>query len=327
VQSGALDAGDVHVFVGDRLAAVIERKTIPDLAASMCDGRLREQKARLQAMVLAARHDAGGTDEGLAVVYVIEGASWTWGDGLRLASNVRASSLQGTVLSIALAGNRNRNRNRNRTRTPPGSVGDAKEDSALPAAEGDVVDDTAAEADDAVRSTVVWTRDVEDTAAFVCRLANHLARQAPPGGTPGTPGTPGNARASSSSKESYQRAACAAVSVKKRGNLDHELCFLQQLCQIPGVSPRLAAVVAKGLEVTCMAELVRKLSADTPVGKKTPAGKAGGRGKGGSASSSSPWETLGRLPGVGDKTVANFAAFLFGGAPASTSVAPTEAPP
>ena len=42
-----LDLGDIIFTKDDETVMVIERKTISDLKASICDGRNREQKARL----------------------------------------------------------------------------------------------------------------------------------------------------------------------------------------------------------------------------------------------------------------------------------------
>jgi len=42
-----LDIGDILFRIGDKTILIIERKTIADLKASICDGRSREQKARL----------------------------------------------------------------------------------------------------------------------------------------------------------------------------------------------------------------------------------------------------------------------------------------
>jgi ERCC4-type nuclease len=75
----ALDYGDVHIQIlpastslsgcdaVDERRWVFERKTTADLAASINDGRYREQKMRLQA------HVAKG-----CVGYILEGASWSW---------------------------------------------------------------------------------------------------------------------------------------------------------------------------------------------------------------------------------------------------------
>jgi len=45
-----LDIGDFHIKVDEQLAIVIERKTLADLAASIKDGRYKEQKARMKAI-------------------------------------------------------------------------------------------------------------------------------------------------------------------------------------------------------------------------------------------------------------------------------------
>ena len=42
-----LDIGDILFRTGGEIVLIIERKTITDLKASICDGRAREQKARL----------------------------------------------------------------------------------------------------------------------------------------------------------------------------------------------------------------------------------------------------------------------------------------
>ncbi len=75
VQRAALDVGDIVFRRGDQELAILERKTVEDLAASQKDGRYREQRARL----LAKK----GT--GVAVGYVLEAPDWsatlsrTWG--------------------------------------------------------------------------------------------------------------------------------------------------------------------------------------------------------------------------------------------------------
>jgi len=42
-----LDIGDILFRIGEEIVLVIERKSVADLGASICDGRAREQKARL----------------------------------------------------------------------------------------------------------------------------------------------------------------------------------------------------------------------------------------------------------------------------------------
>ena len=50
VEYSNLDIGDYHFYYNNELVLLIERKTINDLAASIKDGRHREQKSRLETM-------------------------------------------------------------------------------------------------------------------------------------------------------------------------------------------------------------------------------------------------------------------------------------
>jgi len=43
----ALDIGDIQIKRGDDILVLIERKTVSDLKSSICDGRAKEQKARI----------------------------------------------------------------------------------------------------------------------------------------------------------------------------------------------------------------------------------------------------------------------------------------
>lgn len=58
-----LDIGDIVFKNGDETILVIERKTVPDLKASICDGRGREQKTRLLGTTCKSR-----------IMYLIEGS-------------------------------------------------------------------------------------------------------------------------------------------------------------------------------------------------------------------------------------------------------------
>ena len=63
-----LDVGDIQIKVDDQILFVYERKTIEDLAASIQDGRYREQKARLISLFpsMGQRH---------RITYIIEDTS------------------------------------------------------------------------------------------------------------------------------------------------------------------------------------------------------------------------------------------------------------
>ncbi len=66
VQRVALEVGDIVFRRGEDLA-ILERKTVEDLAASQKDGRYREQRARLLAR----------KGSGVAVGYVLEAPAWS----------------------------------------------------------------------------------------------------------------------------------------------------------------------------------------------------------------------------------------------------------
>ena len=97
------------------------------------------------------------------------------------------------------------------------------------------------------RVPVVYTRDVADTAAFL-RRAGALLTAAPP-----PPSACGG----------YAGAACraSAVRAKKRDNVDGRQCYLQQLCQVPGVSYGLATAIAGTPGFGSMRELLGTLEA------------------------------------------------------------------
>lgn len=62
-----MDIGDIQIYVNNKLFIVIERKTIKDLVASIKDGRYREQKIRLKALVDKEENKY------TKIIYLIEG--------------------------------------------------------------------------------------------------------------------------------------------------------------------------------------------------------------------------------------------------------------
>ena len=88
--------GDVEIVVGGERRLVIERKTLADLAASIKDGRYREQKARLLGNVAAS-----------GVMYVIETGvagfalpGFAFDDRMRSIGGIQPATLQGSVVSM-----------------------------------------------------------------------------------------------------------------------------------------------------------------------------------------------------------------------------------
>jgi ERCC4-type nuclease len=198
---------------------VVERKTLADLAASIKDGRYREQKARLLANVGTA-----GT------LYVLEGATFCFDARMRGgAGGLPPATLQSAAVSMLVR--------------------------------------------DGVR--LVQSRDVDDTAAFLLAAARKLR--------------PLSGRTVESAAAGYAAAACAsAVKAKKRENVTPVQCFVQQLCQLPGVSVRVAGTLQGAFG--SMAELY---------GELTPLAHAGRAAR------------LASLPGIGSKSAERLCAYLF----------------
>lgn len=104
------------------------------------------------------------------------------------------------------------------------------------------------------RLPVAFTSSVDDTVAFLIRAATALVKGGGGGG---------------GEKEGYSGAACRAsiVKAKKGDNVDPRQCFLQQLCQIPGVSHRIASNIldkttgSEGASNPSISALVRRLDA------------------------------------------------------------------
>jgi ERCC4-type nuclease len=97
------------------------------------------------------------------------------------------------------------------------------------------------------RLPVLFTRSVADTAELLVRIGMFLSRPRPV-----AHGTP------------YEAAACRASTAthsKKRENVDARQCFLQQLCQVPGVSHGIAVGIAATPGFGTMRDLARTLEA------------------------------------------------------------------
>ena len=88
--SAALDCGDIQVCLDGLPVIVLERKTLPDLAQSIKDGRYREQKLRL----LCDKHK-----ERRRVGYVLEGGSWSWDDLPDTVSGMPRRTLQTAAIN------------------------------------------------------------------------------------------------------------------------------------------------------------------------------------------------------------------------------------
>ena len=86
VRRERLDVGDIVVQCSDDSKVCIERKTWPDLCASICDGRLGEQKSRM-------------VEDNVRYVYAIEGAHVEGWNGFYRGS-MRNKSMWGALVKI-----------------------------------------------------------------------------------------------------------------------------------------------------------------------------------------------------------------------------------
>lgn len=186
-----LDIGDVVFKQGEEIVYIIERKTINDLKASICDGRAREQKARLLGCGIPPDR----------ICYVIEGNLNKPFD-FRV-SGMPVSTLLGSIINTQLR--------------------------------------------DGIK--VYKTASVDETALYVQKLFEKLVKDG---------------------KEYFKYGDgngdidnvkyCATLKKKKKDNMTPKNWFIAQLCLIPQVSEKMAAVILN--EYEDMNTLAESLSTD-----------------------------------------------------------------
>jgi len=86
-ESKQLDLGDVSFEKDGQVYALVERKTVLDLAASLCDGRYQEQSFRLLESGIPPHR----------IIYLIEGS-------LHQVKNIPLKTLQSTITSLWMKG-------------------------------------------------------------------------------------------------------------------------------------------------------------------------------------------------------------------------------
>jgi ERCC4-type nuclease len=92
VEVRGLDIGDAQVLVGGEPLVIFERKSQADLAASIVDGRFKEQRARLLATAPSCR----------LVVYVVEMCPGFECDPDAMVGGIRVGAFNGALLSLQL---------------------------------------------------------------------------------------------------------------------------------------------------------------------------------------------------------------------------------
>lgn len=171
IEHVVLDVGDIHIVHEDpSFVLVFERKTLSDLAASIKDGRYKEQKLRMNAY--APQH---------RITYMVEG-----GDCFQLDDH---GGLQTSIFAGMYVHTMYRD-----------------------------------------GMHVMFPRNMQETAKWIMLVAKKCAANP-------------SKFLSSSHTESY--VATCKVKTKKISNITPKTCYILQLCQIPGISHRIAEEIAK----------------------------------------------------------------------------------
>ena len=84
-----LDIGDFILELDGKEIIILERKSLNDIAASICDGRYREQSFRLANFPLHNHN----------IIYIIEGNIQSWKSRI---SRIKSDTIYSTILSIQL---------------------------------------------------------------------------------------------------------------------------------------------------------------------------------------------------------------------------------
>jgi ERCC4-type nuclease len=207
-----LELGDIHVTDSDHnITLVFERKTLSDLAASVKDGRYKEQKRRILSHC-QSKH----------VTYIIEGG------GL-----LPQESKHGLSPSVY---------------------------------EGVYINTMYRDG-----AHVIFVRDSAETAQWILNVATKL-RQNP----------------SKFLTEAGEYVESCKVKSRRCDNITPENCYVMQLCQIPGVSIKIAKTIKE--QYKSMKSLLDALSA-----------------------ASNPYDTLSALPLIGAKKAKVIVSYLLGG--------------
>lgn len=201
-----LEIGDIQVRSTSGNLLVFERKTVSDLAASIKDGRYREQKQRMLASVPAKN-----------ITYVIEGGN----SMMRSSHGLSEDTFQGAFINCMYR--------------------------------------------DGVH--VVFTKDSSETASWIVGVSHRCDKYDVVG-----------------SQEYHHQ---CKVKTKKIDNITPDTCFLLQLCQIPGVSQKIAEIIRD--KYGNMRTLITSLSG-----------------------SATPLSDLTSLPMIGDKKATKICEYLIG---------------
>jgi ERCC4-type nuclease len=182
VISKNLEIGDIHIVTKTGVSLVFERKTLADLAASIKDGRYKEQKHRMLSSI-APRH----------ITYIIEGGQLCGRD----QHGINGTTYEGVYINTMYRDG----------------------------------------------CHVIFVKDVKETAEWLTKVATRCEAH------------PDKFSATQTSEEYHT--SCKAKT-RKIENITPKTCYIMQLCQIPGVSKKVAEVIQTAYPTMCA--LVTKLA-------------------------------------------------------------------
>jgi ERCC4-type nuclease len=170
-----LDLGDIIIRHGEEDVLVMERKSLVDLSASICDGRYKEQKYRLA--------NVFGNDK---ILYVIEGSPWEIHTSKFMGERT-LNVLKGAIINTMVR--------------------------------------------DGIR--VMITKNVESTVAFIIDIYKRMLKDI------------NKYKNIGKNDETNDYVDVLNISANKKNNIDKNVCYIMQLCQVPGISKTVAKVIAE----------------------------------------------------------------------------------
>ena len=204
-----MDIGDIQIYVNNKLFIVIERKTIKDLVASIKDGRYREQKIRLKALVDKEENKY------TKIIYLIEG---------KLLGKQKSSIPNSTIWSTMCKLMMRDNFIVFRTKSLKESVNFIK-----------------TMAEKAIESAKANEKINFDNTDSSNTDSNNSINSSD--NIEGNGGDGGEIHGDNNINNKLFTQYASSIRIKKKENLTPGICYSRQLAQIPGVSARIATCI------------------------------------------------------------------------------------
>jgi len=213
-----LDIGDIHVLYKGILVVVIERKTIADLIASIKDGRYREQKLRLKALLNINKGNIYNQDN-------------------QNISNIKKQYIKPKIIYL-IEGKISKNINKNRRGISVSTIWSVF--SKLIMRDGFVVFRTRTLKESSIFINKITEKTSESFSHIDELIKNKIQHT-----TQNENGEYINNKDSDGSelKQNQDVLYVSSIKVKKKDNLTPGICYMRQLCQIPGISALTASKI------------------------------------------------------------------------------------